>query len=128
MLKFKRTVYYSRYLIYLQNSIDVYCIVLSCLCIPGSYLVLPISKIMPKTLHRSKSKIRLPPHLFFLFQSCLYTNKYELLYVFYMILFVHFYIKKYNSVPFYFIASKFNKMSKLKKDIKYNGTLLYFLM
>ena len=48
--------------------------------------------------------------------------------VFYVILFVHFYIKKYNSVPIYFIASKFNKMSKLKKDIKYNGTLLYFLM
>ena len=37
--------------------------------------------------------------------------------VFYVILFVHFYIKKYNSVPLYFIASKFNKMSKLKKDM-----------
>ena len=89
---------------------------------------LPFSKIMPKTLHRSKSKIRLPPLFFFSSFVCLYTNKYNILCVFYMILFVHFYIKKYNSVPLYFIASKFNKMSKLKKDIKYNGTLLYFLM
>ena len=90
--------------------------------------LLPFSKIMPKTLHRSKSKIWSSTHFFFSSFVCVYTNKYNILCRFYVILFGHFYIKKYNSVPLYFIASKFNKMSKLKKDIKYNGTLLYFLM
>ena len=33
---------------------------------------LPFSKIMPKTLHRSKSKSGLPPHTFFLVHSCVY--------------------------------------------------------
>ena len=46
---------------------------------------------------------------------------------FYVILFVHFYIKKYNSVPIYFIASKFNKMSKLKKRYKIKRyTIVFF--
>ena len=81
--------------------------------------------------------------LFFLFQSisclscfclsvssfvCIYTNEYNILCRFYVILFVHFYIKKYNSVPLYFI-SFFNFDILLNFDaIKYNGTLLYFLM
>ena len=64
----------------------------------------PISKIMPKTLHRSKSKIWSSTYFFFSFILCIYTNKYNILCRFYVILFVHFYIKKYNSVPFYFIC------------------------
>ena len=69
------------------------------------------------------------PHTFFLFTFvCIYTNKYNILCRFYVILFVHFYIKKYNSVPLYFI-SFFNFDILLNFDaIKYNGTLLYFLM
>ena len=99
----------------------------------------PASLLLYNTLCRSQKSCRKPyivqnpksglPHTFFLFTFvCIYTNKYNILCRFYVILFGHFYIKKYNSVPLYFIASKFNKMSKLKKDIKYNGTLLYFLM
>ena len=66
--------------------------------------LLPFSKIMPKTLHRSKSKIWSSTHFFFSSFVCLYTNKYNILCRFYVILFGHFYIKKYNSVPLYFIS------------------------
>ena len=45
-----------------------------------------------------------PTHFFFSSFVCLYTNKYNILCRFYVILFVHFYIKKYNSVPLYFIS------------------------
>ena len=76
-------------------------------------------------------KSGLPTHFFFSSFVCVYTNKYNILCRFYVILFGHFYIKKYNSVPLYFIASKFNKMSKLKQDIKYimahtTGGIVFF--
>ena len=63
--------------------------------------ILPISKIMPKTLHRSKSKIWSSTHFFFIYILCIYTNKYNMLCRFYVILFCSFlhFIKKYNSVP-----------------------------
>ena len=67
-------------------NLNYYCI----LPILNLNINLTISKIMPKTLHR----------LF----VCVYTNKYNILCRFYVILFVHFYIKKYNSVPLYFIS------------------------
>ena len=69
-------------------------------------MLLPFSKIMPKTLHRSKSKIWSSTYFFFSSFVCVYTNKYNILCRFYVVLFVHFYIKKYNSVPFYFMCIK----------------------
>ena len=68
-------------------NLNYYCIIAY---LKSKSINLTISKIMPKTLHR----------LF----VCVYTNKYNILCRFYVILFGHFYIKKYNSVPLYFIS------------------------
>ena len=50
-----------------------------------------------------KSKIWSSTHFFFIYILCLYTNKYNMLCRFYVILFVHFYILLKNTIVYRFI-------------------------
>ena len=59
----------------------------------------------------------------FYFNLFRYTIKYKFLYV---ILFVHFYIKKYNSVPFYFMCIKNLIKWNMKKYKIKRYTIVFF--